>query len=85
MTEIEVITYEEERLNYFLEQRNRMQNRYERWAKIIDKQDLPYLSEDLQMLSELGRELSFYNDVIDLLKQKEKNDKVDALESYKGE
>ena len=67
MTKIEVITYEEERLNYFLEQRNRMQNRYERWAKIIDKQDLPYLSEDLQMLSELGRELSFYNDVIDLL------------------
>lgn len=74
MAKIEVMTYEEERFNYFLEQRNRIQRRYERWEKIIEKQDLPYLSEDIRQLSELGRELNFYNDVIDMLEKKAKED-----------
>ena len=76
MVEIKTITYEEERFNYFLEQRNRMQRSFERWEKILEKKDLPYLSEDIQWLSDLGRELSFYNDIIDMLDElKKKSEK----------
>lgn len=70
MMEIKLTTYEEDRLNYFFAQRNRIQGRYERLGRIVDsKEPLPYLSEDLEILSALGRELSFYNDVVEMLEK----------------
>lgn len=67
------ITYEEERLNYFKTRRNHVQLRYDRWKSLVDKKDsssyLPYFSDDFELLNELGREISFYNDVIEMLEK----------------
>lgn len=66
MVELKLITYKEERLIYFADQRKLVQKRYDRLEKAI-KPDEPYLSERRQFLSDLGRELSFLNDVIKML------------------
>ena len=66
MAELKLITYKEERLIYFADQRKLVQKRYDRLEKAI-KSDEPYLSERRQFLSDLGRELSFLNDVIEML------------------
>ena len=66
MTELKLITYKEERLIYFTDQRKLVKKRYDRLEKAI-KPDEPYLSERRQFLSDLGRELSFLNDVIKML------------------
>ena len=66
MVELKLITYKEERLIYFADQRKLVQKRYDRLEKAI-KPDEPYLSERRQFLSDLGRELSFINDVIKML------------------
>ena len=66
MVELKEITYKEERLGFFADQRKTVQKRYDRLEKAI-KPDEPYLSERRQFLSDLGRELSFYNDVIKML------------------
>lgn len=66
MAELKLITYKEERLIYFADQRKLVQKRYDRLEKAI-KPDEPYLSERRQFLSDLGRELSFLNDVIKML------------------
>lgn len=66
MAELKLITYKEERLIYFTDQRKLVQKRYDRLEKAI-KPDEPYLSERRQFLSDLGRELSFLNDVIKML------------------
>lgn len=66
MAELKEITYKEERLGFFADQRKTVQKRYDRLEKAI-KPDEPYLSERRQFLSDLGRELSFYNDVIKML------------------
>lgn len=60
------ITYEEDRLLFFSEQKRLAEKRYKRLAKLV-KPDDPYLSETRQLLSEAGRELSFYNDVVEML------------------
>lgn len=60
------ITYEEDRLLFFSEQKRLAEKRYKRLAKLV-KPDDPYLSETRQLLSETGRELSFYNDVVEML------------------
>lgn len=68
MTELKLITYKEERLIYFTDQRKLIQKRYDRLEKVI-KPDEPYLSERRQFLSDLGCELSFLNDVIKMLEE----------------
>ena len=66
MAELKLITYKEERLIYFTDQRKLIKKRYDKLEKAI-KPDEPYLSERRQFLSDLGRELSFLNDVIKML------------------
>lgn len=64
--EIKEISYKDERLGFFADQRKLVQKRYDRLEKQI-KPDEPYTSERREFLSDLGRELSFYNDVIEML------------------
>lgn len=66
MAELKLIKYKEERLIYFTDQRKLIKKRYDRLEKSI-KPDEPHLSERRQFLSDLGRELSFLNDVIKML------------------
>ena len=66
MVEIKEISYKDERLGFFADQRKLVQKRYDRLEKQI-KPDEPYTSERIQFLSDCGRELSFYNDVIEML------------------
>lgn len=63
---IKSISYEEERLSFFIDQQKVVQKRYKRLEKGLSP-DEPYLSERRHLLSECGRELSFYNDVISML------------------
>ena len=66
MVTMNVISYEDERLGFFADQRRVVQRRYDRLEKQI-KPDEPYTSERREFLSDCGRELSFYNDVIEML------------------
>lgn len=66
MVEIKEISYKDERLEFFVDQRTVVQRRYDKLAKTI-KPDEPYLSERRQLLDDCGRELNFYNDVIEML------------------
>lgn len=66
MVTINEISYKNERLGFFADQRKLVQKRYDRLEKQI-KPDEPYTSERREFLSDLGRELSFYNDVIEML------------------
>lgn len=75
MVGIKEISYENERLNFFLDKRRIVQKRYRRLEKAINP-DEPYLSDRRQLLSDCGRELSFYNDIISMLEagiEKHKN------------
>lgn len=67
--EIKVITYEEERLLFFTEQMEKAKKRYERLNKTY--QGKSYLSEVSQKLADAGRELRFYEDVVEMLKANE--------------
>lgn len=60
------VTYEEDRLNYFIEQKKLAEKRYVRLEKLV-KPDDSYTSEIRLLLSEVGREVSFYNDVVEML------------------
>jgi len=66
MFKLETISYEEERLSFFIDQQKVVQKRYKRLERSLSP-DEPYLSEKRYLLSECGRELSFYNDVISML------------------
>lgn len=66
MVEIKETSYKDERLGFFADQRKLVQKRYDRLEKQI-KPDEPYTSERREFLSDCGRELSFYNDVIEML------------------
>jgi hypothetical protein len=66
MVEIKETSYKDERLGFFADQRKLVQKRYDRLEKQI-KPDEPYTSERREFLSDCGRELSFYNDVIKML------------------
>lgn len=66
MVTMNMISYADERLGFFADQRKLVQKRYDRLEKQI-KPDEPYTSERREFLSDLGRELSFYNDVIEML------------------
>lgn len=64
-TQIEVITYEQERLDFFTKAMNLAQKRYNRLFKIF--KDEPYLSEGTTIVSDAGRETQFYHDVVEML------------------
>lgn len=66
MVEIKEVSYKDDRLRYFADERNKVQKRYNKLEKAIKPNDL-YLSESGQLLGDCGRELSFYNDVIKML------------------
>lgn len=66
---IKTITYEEDRLSFFIEQRKLVEKRYKRLAKVVKPSD-SYLSETRRLLSEAGQELSFYDDVIRMFGEK---------------
>lgn len=66
MVTIKETSYKDERLGFFADQRKLVQKRYDRLEKQI-KPDEPYTSERREFLSDLGRELSFYNDVVEML------------------
>lgn len=67
MVTINEISYEDERLEFFAEQQRILQRRYDKLKNQI-RPDEPYLSERRQLLDDCGRELSFCNDVIEMLK-----------------
>lgn len=63
--QIEVVTYERERLDYFTEL---MQLARTRYSLLYHKfKDAPYMSEEHQMLSDMGREVQFFGDVVEML------------------
>ena len=63
--QIEVVTYEQDRLYFFVDQVSLAQKKYDRLFKTF--KDAPYLSEGAQFLSDAGRELQFYKDVVEML------------------
>lgn len=66
MATLKKISYKEERLGFFADQRKTVQRRYKRLEKLVTPED-SYLSEPVRLLSECGMELSFYDDVIAML------------------
>lgn len=71
MVEIKVISYEEERLEFFIDQRQKTQRECERLERAI-KPFESYLSERRKLLSDCARKLSFYDDVIKILEDNRK-------------
>lgn len=65
--EIEVITYEQDRLNYFTDLMKKSQKRYKRLFKKF--KDAPYLSEESVLLSDAGRQAQFHGDVVEMLEK----------------
>lgn len=61
-------SYKEQRLGFFADQRRAVQRRYNRLEKLVKPED-SYLSESRYLLSECGMELSFYNDIIEMLEE----------------
>jgi hypothetical protein len=66
---LKVVTYEEDRLMFFKEQKKLAEKRYKRLEKLV-KPDDSYLSEIRCLLSEASQELSFYNDVVEMLEER---------------
>ena len=64
-TQIKVITYEEERLNYFTDLMKKSIERYKRLFKKF--KDAPMLSAESEALSDAGREAQFHGDVVEML------------------
>jgi DNA-directed RNA polymerase subunit RPC12/RpoP len=67
IAEIKVITYEQDRLNHFIDRMEKAQKKYDRLYKRY--KDSPHLSEGTTLLSDAGRKLQFYKDVIAMLEQ----------------
>ena len=67
--EIKVVTYKEERLNYFTALYEKAKNKFNRLFK--KHKDAPYLSDEFQKLSDAGHEAEFLGDVVKMLKQSE--------------
>ena len=62
------ISYKEQRLEFFTDQRKTVQRRYKRLEKLVKPED-SYTSEPVRLLSECGMELSFYDDIIAMLEE----------------
>lgn len=67
--EIKVVTYKEERLNYFLALYEKARNKFDRLFK--KHKDAPYLSDGFKKLSDAGHEAGFLGDVVKMLEQSE--------------
>ena len=67
--EIKVVTYKEERLNYFTALYEKAKNKFDRLFK--KHKDAPYLSNEFQKMSDAGHEVEFLGDVVKMLKQSE--------------
>jgi hypothetical protein len=65
--QIEAITYERERLDFFTELMKLAQTRYNLLHRRF--KDAPYLSEAHQTLSDMGREIQFFGDVVEMLEK----------------
>lgn len=63
--EIEVITYERDRLDYFTDLMGKAQKRYKSLFKKY--KDAPMLSAETEMLNEAGRVAHFHGDVVEML------------------
>ena len=59
-------SYKDERLKFFVDKREAAIKKYNQLEKTTTS-DISYLSEQIQILSDCGRELSFYSDVIEML------------------
>ena len=68
MMTLQAVLYRTDRLRYFEEKRDHVRKRYEKFKKRIRPNESP-LSELSRTLSDVGRELSFYDSVIDLLEK----------------
>lgn len=68
MVEIKVITYEESRLAYFREQRDRHRIRFDSFSKSRTVKEMPP-EERHRMLSEMGEILQYYDEVVDMLEK----------------
>lgn len=80
--EIEVITYEQERLNYFTDLMNKANNKFNRLFKKY--KDAPYLSEEFQRLSDAGRGAEFYKDVVKMLEKSYRKQSEGEWKRQKG-
>lgn len=69
--EIKVITYEESRLNYFKQMRKVQVAMYKKLPKSKGFKELPPM-EQHRMLSEIGERISYWNDIVKMLEEKEK-------------
>lgn len=67
--EIKVVTYKEERLNYFTALYEKAKNKFDRLFK--KHKDAPYLSDEFKNMSDAGHEAEFLGDVVKMLKQSE--------------
>lgn len=63
---IKTVTYEEDRLCYFSEQRKIILKRYNRLRRTKSLM-IPGSEKLDNQLSDLGREISFYDDIIEML------------------
>lgn len=70
--EIKVVTYEESRLAYFEGVRERQEKRIRRFENSKKAKAMP-CEERYRLLSELGEILSYYDDVIAMLKNQQKS------------
>lgn len=63
---IEVITYEQSRLEYFKELQNRQKKRFEQFEKSSAIKELPPQERHYQ-LSKMGEVLQYYDDIVKML------------------
>lgn len=71
MVQLKQITYEEERLAYFQAKKQEAEKRYKKLEKVAKSMGIDtssYLSKEIEALSDAGRVVSFYADVIEMLK-----------------
>ena len=69
--EIKVITYEESRLEFFRQKRDIEQKYYDGFIKSQRFKSLPPSEQELA-LSEIGERISYWNDIVKMLEEKEK-------------
>lgn len=85
MIGIELISYQQDRYEFWVKQRERAEKRYKRALKNL-KPDDSYLSTANILASEAGRELSYYNDVVMMYgSELAKAKKVRSVEEKVGE
>jgi hypothetical protein len=65
---LRLITYEAERIEFFAKRMRKAQNRYERLYKKLDGTE-PYLSLKRQEVDDAARMARFYQDVVEILEK----------------